>query len=605
MNTTRRDLFKFAGGAAVGALLTPAPWRLIKDTSLWSENWPGIPQPRRGAFGFRYTNCSLCGAGCAVRARCVGQQPVAMAGVAGHPLSHGALCVYGIAGHHPPYHPARLKSGPVSEAMAAVSDAIAHRGAHEHVAVFDLRPGRTHSWTYRRALAGIGNGLYVVPERQPHPSVAVNLAAAKTVLSFGTPLLDSWGTPGNVVAARRKFRLIQAEPVESRTAMLADLWLPVRPGSEEALALAIANRLLENGAPAKDLPAGFRERARLAAAQETGIADQQIRALARELVEDSPAVVLAASGSPDILSLNWLLEALGRTIVSRRETPVPDGWKKAVSETELGRVPDASLRVLLIDESAPGNYMPWSAIEPKLAPGAVVATFAWTRDGYGRHAKYVLPAPVFPEGLDDVPAAVDSVTAVFRLTGSLLAVPAAVVNPADFIGKLAGVDAAGALRERADAISKVGRGSVFTYADNQTVPLRRLKPDEFWKALNEGACWIDDPDPKAPAPPLDFALPPAYPVAMVEDRGSAALASPLLSKLHEESRLRMGRRMVALDPSCGFPESARAMLETDRGRIEVEVTIDSSLPPGMVQVAAGPEVFDLCGGASHAKVVRL
>ena len=45
MNTTRRELFKFAGGSAVGVLFTPAPWRLITDTALWSENWPGIPRP--------------------------------------------------------------------------------------------------------------------------------------------------------------------------------------------------------------------------------------------------------------------------------------------------------------------------------------------------------------------------------------------------------------------------------------------------------------------------------------------------------------------------------------------------------------------------------
>jgi hypothetical protein len=593
------------GGSAVGVLLTPVPWRLIKDTSLWSENWPGIPRPQPGAIGFRFTNCSLCPAGCAVRARCVGRQPVAMAGVTGHPLSHGALCPYGIAGHQLPYHPARLKAGPAEEAMAAVSDAIAHRDAKEHVAVLDLRPGRTHSWTYRRAMAGIRNGLYLAPER-PFPSaMAVNLGAAKTVLSFGTPLLDSWGTPGNVIAARENFRLIQAEAVESRTAMLADLWLPVRPGSEETLALAIAHHLMENGAPAKDLPAGFRERAADAAAQETGIADQQLQAVARELAEGGPAVVLAASGAPDILALNLLLGAPGRTIVSRRETPVPEPWKKAAPETALSGVPDGSLRALLIDESVPGNYVPWPAIEPKLAPGAVVVTFAWSREGYGRHAKYVLPAPVFPEGLDDVPAPVDSPAATFRLTAPLVSAPAGVVVPAEFIGKLAGVDASGALRERADAIVKAGRGSVFTYADGKTLPLRDSKPDEFWKALNEGASWMDEPDTKAPPPKLDFSRPAGWPVVMAEERGSAALVSPLLSKLHEESRLRMGKRMVALDPSSGFVDGARAVLETERGRLEVEVTIDSSSPAGVVQAAAGPEVFDLCGGASHARVVRL
>src|ERR1035438_7274656 len=106
MKTTRRDILLFAGGSAVGVLMTPAPWRLITDSALWSENWPGIPRPARGAITAKYTNCSLCTAGCAVRARCVAEQPVSLVGVAGHPLSHGALCAYGLAGHHPPDFPA-------------------------------------------------------------------------------------------------------------------------------------------------------------------------------------------------------------------------------------------------------------------------------------------------------------------------------------------------------------------------------------------------------------------------------------------------------------------------------------------------------------------
>jgi hypothetical protein len=594
-----------AGGSAMGALLTPAPWRLIKDASLLSETWPGVPRPKTGTVATRFTNCSLCTAGCAVRARCIGKQPVQLAGVAGHPLSHGALCAYGIAGHHLPYHPDRLKSGAAEEAMAAVSGTIAKCVAGERVAVLDLRPGRTHSWTYRRAMNAVRNGLYLTPERQWRSDSAVDLGAAKVVLSFGTPLLDSWGTPGNVIAARENFRLIQAEAVESRTASMADLWLPVRPGSENALALRIANRLLDSGANSKDLPAGFRERVQMAESVDTGIADEQIRAVAGHLSSGGPALVLAASGSPDILALNLLIGAKGRTIVGRRETPVPEQWKNAAPETELSTVPDGSLRVLLIDESAPGEYVPWSSIERKLAPAAVVVAFAWSRDGYGRHASCVLPTAVYPESLDDVPAAVDSVTAAFRLSTPLMEARAGVVNPAEFVGKLGGVDAAGALRERADAIAKSGRGSVFTYADGKSAPVKQMKSDDFWKALNEGACWMDDRDAKAPLPALHFRERAASPVAIAEERGAAALVSPLMSKVYEESRLRLGKRGVALHPSSGLADGARAMLETDCGRMEVNVTLDSSVPPNVVQAAAGSELSDLCGPSAWAKVVRI
>src|SRR5215470_8031910 len=70
---TRRDLLKVSAGVAAGTLLSPLPWRMIKDASLLSENWPGIPVPVRGELHTRNTNCGLCPAGCPLKARCVGE----------------------------------------------------------------------------------------------------------------------------------------------------------------------------------------------------------------------------------------------------------------------------------------------------------------------------------------------------------------------------------------------------------------------------------------------------------------------------------------------------------------------------------------------------
>src|SRR4051812_30846238 len=159
--TTRRTAVKCIAGAGVGALFTPAPWRLIRDTALWSENWPGIPRPARGPISAKTTFCTLCPAGCAVRARCVGEQPVAIAGV------NGGLCPLGVMAHHLPYYPARVKQGPVEEARAAVAKADPSR----RVAVLDLRPGRTASKLYRKAMEAEG-GLYLAP---PQPGASVNL----------------------------------------------------------------------------------------------------------------------------------------------------------------------------------------------------------------------------------------------------------------------------------------------------------------------------------------------------------------------------------------------------------------------------------------------
>ncbi len=62
---------------------------------------------------------------------------------------------------------------------------------------------------------------------------------------------------------------------------------------------------------------------------------------------------------------------------------------------------------------------------------------------------------------------------MFRLAAALVTPPADVVNPADFVAALASIPAANTLRERSDAIHKAGRGTLFTYADGKSSPLKR------------------------------------------------------------------------------------------------------------------------------------
>jgi len=593
MKTTRRNLFKFVGGTAAGALLTPAPWRLITDTALWSENWPGIPRPARGEIRARFTHCTLCPAGCAVRARCVNSQPVSLTGVRPHPISQGALCPWGIAGHHLPYHPARVRQGPLKEALAEVARAAAERGAGERVAVLDLRPGRTVSWTYRRAMAAIGNGLYLTPRQ---PAYAIDLAAAKTVISFGAPLFDGWGTPGNVFAARAGFKLFQIEPVESRTAALADVWLPIRPGAETAVAGALAG---------ETTPAD--------AARAAGVDEGAIGAM-KEAAERGPAVVLAADPASPLMRLNAKLGALGHTVVARREAPVPDAWKKAAPATEVSAAPEGAIRVLLIDESLAGGYVPWREIAPKLAANAVVVVFTSTGEGYARHARYVLPAPVFPEAAEDIGPAIDTPAAVFRIAAPLVTPVVPVATPGELAARIAGLAPGDALRERADAIHKAGRGTLLSYADGKSTPVKQASADDFWKTLNQGGCWMDDSGKKeapgklessaAAEPPRDD-LPLAVVVAEARRDG---LESPLLSKLDRESNLRMAAGRVALSPadarSNGIENGGRCVLDTGCGRLSAVARIDPGIPPGVVEVVGGPRVADLCGAKSRARVVR-
>jgi anaerobic selenocysteine-containing dehydrogenase len=572
MKNSRRDIFKFAGGAVAGALFTPAPWRLITDTALWSENWPGIPRPARGEIRAKFTNCALCPAGCAVRARCVGEQPVSLAGAG------GGLCPFGLTAHHLPYHPARLKHGPIAEATAAVA-----KRASEGIAILDLNPGRTVSWTYRRTMASL-KGLYVAPESQ---AVAYDLSAAKTVLSIGASLLDGWGAPANVIAARQNFRLIQAEAVESRTAVLADEWIPIAPGTEQAFAQQILGAL--HG--------------------------ERTSVLARELAANGPSLVIG--DAPEIAEINRLLGAWGKTMVAQQEAPVPGSWKKsAAAVTLLADVPDHAIGVLLIDESNAASYIPWHVIERKLKrENPLVVTFAATRGGYARHAQYALPIAVFPELTDDIAPAVDSVYPTFRISVPLVTPPAGLANPADFVGALVGAGASNALCERADAIHKAGRGSVTTYSDAKETPVKELTADAFWKALNEGGVWAQkDAKRTSGAAPakltaavakLDAAI--DLPLIAIREGRNPALVSPLMTKLYQESNLRLAPNRVALNPddarAAKLPNAARATLQTRTGKCAVEVTVDPAVPRGAVVVGSSTGIQDVCGAGARAKVV--
>src|SRR5208337_4566878 len=107
---------------------------------------------------------------------------------------------------------------------------------------------------------------------------------------------------------------------------------PIRPGTDEAFALGLAHVLLAQKKTAS-LPAGFTERVRDfppdVAAGLAGIDESRIAAIARELQDNGPSLVLGDTGSPYAAALNLILDAPGRTLVSRREAPVPESWKKA------------------------------------------------------------------------------------------------------------------------------------------------------------------------------------------------------------------------------------------------------------------------------------
>ena len=340
--------------------------------------------------------------------------------------------------------------------------------------------------------------------------------------------------------------------------------------------------------------------------------------MAAELRKNGPGLVLDASASPAVLALNGLIGALGRTMTARPEAPVPEQWHKAAPVLDWSSVPDRSIRVLFIDESVADVYIPWRAVEKKLvSANPVVVVFGWSRAGYGRFAKYLLPTAVYPEMADDAPTPVDSVEAMFRPAAPLAAPPAGMVNPAEFIAKAAGLAAGDALRERADAIHKAGRGTLVSYADGKKTAVKEIKPGDFWSALNAGACWVDEPAGKTQAPKFTLEAPAASAVetaglplvaVFAQPRLGVAPASPLMSKVHQESNLLLAPNYVALSPAtaatAGVADGGSAKLQTAYGSCAVRVRIDAGLPPGLATIAPTPALLDVCAPGARVKVVQ-
>ena len=156
---------------------------------------------------------------------------------------------------------------------------------------------------------------------------------AKYIVSFGADFLESWG-PGiehaRGFAAAHGFegggvaKLVYAAPRMDLTGLNADQWLPIKPGSEGALALAMAQVLVsERGGPA-GLAGALAEHTPAKAAEATGIPAATIEQLAREFAAARPSLAVAGgvaaqhAGAVEVCAavniLNFAAGNIGETV---------------------------------------------------------------------------------------------------------------------------------------------------------------------------------------------------------------------------------------------------------------------------------------------------
>lgn len=281
----RRNFLRFAGGGAVGLATSGITLRgLSTVNAALAAGQVTVP---RGPEGWSLSVCSLCPGSCGLRVRTIGKRAVRLEGNPLHPVNHGGLCPRGVAGLQHLYHPDRLRAPQKNvgdrkapqwkeiswqeaiETLVGRLQAL-RQGGRARGLVF-VAGGGDHllSRLFQRFLRAYGSPNYLRPPsgldaaqmavylQQGVPEgLAYDLEATRYLLSFGVDLLEGWGSPVSTMrafgrwrdaAGGRRTKFVQIEPRLSPTAARADEWVALRPGTEAALALGIANVLISEG----------------------------------------------------------------------------------------------------------------------------------------------------------------------------------------------------------------------------------------------------------------------------------------------------------------------------------------------------------------------
>ncbi len=537
MPLTRRDILRFAGAATAGVFLSPLPWKLLDDVSIWTQTGPWIPKLPRGPITMLRTSCALCPAGCPVTARCVSGIPTSLLAVS------GSLCPAGLTGHHLAFHPLRVqetsfvhrseegfRTEAVSLETALARIPFASAGS---VMIVDQRPGRSISALYRSIMADRTNGKYVIPDSDHALMVAAHQAAgavvedlgfeldrARIILAVGSPLLDGWATPSRTAQLLRRkteagsLRMIIADPRRTRSAALAGRWLPISPNSELALLLGLIH--VADGQRRVLIPAPIRPAVTAATPelteQRTGIPSADIRNIAIELLTGGPSVVLvggdgAGALDPDThrlaVVLNEILGASGTTGIIRSRTVIPDPSETknipSVPARALSSIPDKSVNLVILDGEEGACGLDWASIERTLDPNDhLVVSFSSFLTRLTAHADIIIPSPAPYESLAEMTGDPNDPVSSYGISVPLHPAKPSSVDPVGVMARLTSSSATteSLLKSRVHALLAAKQGRIVRPDGGSSQPLSAFSSeDELWTALTEGSTWQDEGRP--------------------------------------------------------------------------------------------------------------
>ena len=564
MKIDRRSFLAFALGGAAGTALSPLPWKITDDFSIWSQNWPWTPIPEKGEISRVSSACTLCPGGCGISVKKVGERVIKIEGLEGHPVNDGGLCPLGNSGAQLLYSPTRIQTPlkkvngrwqrisweeAIIEIAANLKQLRADGSAHKVGVV---------AGTDRGTLAALLNrflSVYGSPNFWRTPSIwdsyelalymtqgtrsmaGFDIENADFVLSFGSGLIEGWGSPGYMFRAKAMLRknagrMDQVEPRLSKTAAKSDHWISINPGTEGALAFGLAHVIIKKkwynqnfvdryttglSARFKQIIEGFPPEV---VSKTTGISTGTILALAKDFAGARKPLAICGQGQghlpgklQEFLAVHTLNALVGNINQPGgvQAVPEPDyiDWpepeidgvaSQGLQQSRidgagtyrypnarylLHRLPEvvnasaeSPVEVLFVADANPVHSLQDSeAVKKAIDKIPLVVSFSSFMDETAAMADLLLPNHVFLERYEDVPAALGFPMPIISLAQPAIEPLYNTRHTGDFIIELA--------KEMGHTI-----GAAFPW-DDYAACLEETLGDN-WDGLVEDGYWMDD-----------------------------------------------------------------------------------------------------------------
>ena len=449
---SRRDFLKLAAaGTTTTAVLTGCG-----PASRYVEREPYMKMPEytyNGLSTYYATTCRECAAGCGLIVRTMQGRAIKVEGNPNHPVNLGKTCPRGQTTLQGLYNPNRV-SGPIKhargealynaefqnvpsnmtwdEALQTVADALKDPAGvaflmgltsdHLFDLVSDLAnaigapaPMRFSAQSMFEARATLSKAAEDLLGQSAMPFF--DLANSDLVLSFGANFLETWLSPvaytrgfakmrrGN---PKRRGHFIQFESRMSSTAAKADEWIPIRPGTEGLVALAIGKLVAEARGAA--VPRAFASVNVDDVVVESGVTRETLGGVVQHVLEaESPLAIpggaalgqsngLSTAGA--VLAFNALGDNFGKAggvfLSPLSPNEDPQGYHRSASVQEMAdfveNMKSGGIKTLFVHGVNPVFELPKSlGFAEALASVPQVISFATFPDETALASDYIFP----------------------------------------------------------------------------------------------------------------------------------------------------------------------------------------------------------------------